>query len=173
MSNTSHEHHPSYSLRSQVENEDQHSVRGAQLLLAGTTLQQYCAAAQEEDDEGEDGPDVIDVKHLTSLAFVSCSRFSPSKKQVNVKAVTRLFPAEASDKDKKKKRRKSGVTEEAKAKNEDEPLPIDILVDTIIGFLEKGTAFLRTVANQSFSLLSARLRRNTIELILTVGNPIP
>ena len=97
----------------------------------------------------------------------------PKKKQANVNAVTRLFPAETSDKDKKKKKRKSGVTEEAKAKNEDEPLPIEIFVDTIVGFLEKGTAFLRTVANQSFSLLSARLERSTIELILTVGNPIP
>lgn len=91
---------------------------------------------------------------------------------MNINAITRLFPAETSDKDKKKKRHKSGVTEEAKAKNEDESLPIDILVDTIIGFLEKGTAFLRTVANRSFLLLSARMGRNTIELILTVGNPI-
>ena len=43
-----------------------------------------------------------------------------------------------------------------------------MLADTIIGFLEKGTAFLRTVANQSFSLLTAHLERSTIELILTV-----
>ena len=88
---------------------------------------------------------------------------------MNVNAVTRLFPPETSDKDKKKKKRKSTITEEARAKNGDEPLPIDILVDTIIGFLEKGAAFLRTLANQSFSLLSARLERSTTELILTVG----
>jgi hypothetical protein len=110
---------------------------------------------------------VIDVRHSPPHSFF---RPQPSfLKQANVTAVTRLFPAEASDKDKNKKKRKSAVTEEAKAKNEDEPLPIDIFMDTIIGFLEKGTAFLRAVANQSFLLLSARLERSTIELILTVG----
>ena len=90
-------------------------------------------------------------------------------KQANANAITRLFPAETPDKDKREAKRKNAVTKEAKAKNEDEPLPIDILVDTIISFLERGTAFLRTVANQSFLLLSARLERSTIELILTVG----
>lgn len=151
-----------------MDNEDQHCARGAQLLLAGIILQQYCTASEEEDDEGEDGSDVIDVRHSTSLALVFCSQFFLPK-QANVNAVTLLFSAETSDKDKKKKKRKSAVTEEAKANNGDEPLPIDILADTIIGFLEKGTTFLRTVANRSFSLLSARLERSTIELILTVG----
>lgn len=83
--------------------------------------------------------------------------------------VTRLFPADTSEKDKKKKKRKSAIIEESQPKDGDEPLPIDMLADTIIGFLEKGTAFLRIVANQSFSLLSARLERSTIELMLTVG----
>lgn len=83
--------------------------------------------------------------------------------------VTRLIPIETPDKDKKKKKRKSVAIEDSNPKDGGEPLPIDVLVDTIIGFLEKGTAFLRTVANQSFSLLSAHLERSTIELILTVG----
>lgn len=77
-----------------------------------------------------------------------------------------MFPAGTSDKDEKKKR-KNVVNEEPELKDE-EP-PIDMLADTIIGFLEKGTVFLRTVANQSFSLLSALLERSTIELMLTVG----
>ena len=80
--------------------------------------------------------------------------------------IIRLFPAKTSDRDKNKRKRKSI---EPQSEEGDEPFPIDVLADTIIGFLEKGTAFLRTVANQSFSLLSARLKRSTIELILTVG----
>lgn len=80
MSGTGRGYHPSHSLYSQVENEDQRSVHGAQLLLAGITLQQHCTAGQEEDDEGEDGPDVIDVRYPISLAFVSCLRFFPSEK---------------------------------------------------------------------------------------------
>jgi len=44
--------------------------------------------------------------------------------------------------------------------------PIDVFVDTIIGFLEKSTTYLRTISNQSFSLLSASVRDTTIDLIL-------
>jgi DNA polymerase phi len=86
-----------------------------------------------------------------------------------VNSITRLFPLEAPENDKKKQRRDSVATESAKLEEGDGPSPIDVLVDAIIGFLEKGTSFLRTVANQSFSLLAARLERHTIELILTVS----
>ncbi|KAF9653857.1 hypothetical protein BDM02DRAFT_3265026 [Thelephora ganbajun] len=122
-----------------IDSQDQNSIRGAQLLLAGTILQQYCTA-------GEDGVDMVDA---------------------TANGITRLFLAETSGRDKKKKKRESAITGEAQPKDGDEPPPIDMLTDTIIGFLEKGTTFLRTVANQSFSLLSARLERSTIELILT------
>ena len=96
-----------------------------------------------------------------------------SPRQATVSGVTGLFPTAASHKDKNKKKRKSVVDEEPQPEGRGEPLPIDILTDTIVGFLEKGTAFLRTVANHSFSLLSARLKRSTIELILTVGTIHP
>lgn len=145
-----------------MDNEDQHSVRGAQLLLAGTILQQYYAAG-EEDNESDDESDVIDVRHSTPRAFVFIHN---PYQQATVNGVTRLFSAKTSDKPKDKQKRKSV---ESQVEDGGEPLPIDILVDTIIGFLEKGTAFLRTVGNQSFSLLSACLKRSAIELILTVG----
>ena len=169
MSDTSHRHYLGRSLRLQVNNEDQHSVRGAQLLLAGAILQQYCTAGEGEDNESEDEDEsnVIDVRHQTLLTFVLCSQSLWEKKQATVNGVILLFPAGTSNKDEKKKR-KSVVTEEHEPKDGGEP-PIDILADTIIGFLEKGTVFLRTVANQSFSLLSALLERSTIELMLTVG----
>ncbi|KAJ7098057.1 DNA polymerase phi-domain-containing protein [Mycena belliarum] len=47
------------------------------------------------------------------------------------------------------------------------PEPVDILVDTIIGFLEKSTAYMRTVGNQVFSLISSFVQESTIDLILT------
>ena len=46
--------------------------------------------------------------------------------------------------------------------------PIDVLVDVIIGFLEKGTAYMRAAGNQSFSLLSGSVEDSTINLILSV-----
>jgi DNA polymerase phi len=48
--------------------------------------------------------------------------------------------------------------------------PVDILVDTIIGFLEKSTAYLKTTANQVFVLLSGSVKESTIDLILTVSS---
>ena len=64
------------SLYLQTDSGDQKSVRGAQLLLSGAILQQYCAAGEEEDDESEDGVDVIDVKHLTLLVDSPVYEFS-------------------------------------------------------------------------------------------------
>ncbi|KAI9446728.1 DNA polymerase phi-domain-containing protein [Lactarius indigo] len=45
--------------------------------------------------------------------------------------------------------------------------PIDVLVDVIVGFLEKGTAYMRATGNQSFSLLSGAVKDSTINLILS------
>ncbi|KAJ7905348.1 hypothetical protein B0H14DRAFT_2659931 [Mycena olivaceomarginata] len=50
----------------------------------------------------------------------------------------------------------------------DAPLEaVDIMVDTIIGFLEKSTAYMRAVGNQVFSLISSSVQASTIDLILT------
>jgi DNA polymerase phi len=51
---------------------------------------------------------------------------------------------------------------------QDDLEPIDVLVDTLIGFLEKATSYMRTVANQAFFLLSGSVKESTVELILTV-----
>ncbi len=66
---------------------------------------------------------------------------------------------------KAKKSRKSVPALEA----EDAPEPIDVLVDNVIGFLEKGTAYMRSIANQVFSLLSGVARESTIDLIVAVS----
>lgn len=47
--------------------------------------------------------------------------------------------------------------------------PVDILVDSIIGFLEQSTAYLRVVANQVFALLSGAVQESTVDLILSVS----
>ena len=66
-----------------------------------------------------------------------------------------------------KKKKKDKKTKESSEDTTDEP--VDILVDTIIGFLEKSTAYLRTVGNQVFSLLSGSVKNTTIDLILAVS----
>lgn len=47
------------------------------------------------------------------------------------------------------------------------PEPIDVIVDIIIGCLEKGTAYMRVVGVRSFSLLSGVVKDSTINLILS------
>ena len=42
-------------------------------------------------------------------------------------------------------------------------------MDIIIGYLEKGTAFVRAVGNRSFTLLSGVIKESTVNLILTVS----
>lgn len=78
-----------------------------------------------------------------------------------------MFPAEV--KKSKKSRKSMG---EDKGKEKELPAPIDVLADTVIGFLEKGTAYMRAVANQVFSLLSGAVQESTIDLILTVSVPL-
>jgi len=79
--------------------------------------------------------------------------------QACIDGVARFFPSGKKD---KKSRESDGRTDEST------PEPIDILVDLIIGFMEKSTAYLRTIGNQAFSLLSDAVKESTIDLILTV-----
>lgn len=75
-----------------------------------------------------------------------------------------MFPPESISKP-KKKGKASAVT--APEDNEAPP-PIDVLVDTLIGFLEASAANLRAVANQVFGMLTGEVKESTIDLILTV-----
>ncbi|KZV71817.1 hypothetical protein PENSPDRAFT_751491 [Peniophora sp. CONT] len=78
-----------------------------------------------------------------------------------VDGVSKLFaPPKKTSKKKSKKAAQEDVEEES------EPEPIDVLVDIIIGFLEKSTAFTRAVGNQSFSLLSGAVKGSTVDLVL-------
>ncbi|KAI9056874.1 hypothetical protein FKP32DRAFT_1598752 [Trametes sanguinea] len=79
-----------------------------------------------------------------------------------VDGASRLFPAES----KKSKKAHKSMGED-KGKEKELPAPIDVLVDAVIGFLEKGTAYMRAVANQVFALLSGAVQESTIDLILT------
>ena len=66
-----------------------------------------------------------------------------------------------------------GSTKAPKKKKENDGdadrAPIDILVDIIIGLLENSTNYKRTIANQSFTMLSALVADSTVDLILAVS----
>ncbi|KAJ7694223.1 DNA polymerase phi-domain-containing protein [Mycena rosella] len=66
------------------------------------------------------------------------------------------------------KKSKSKKAQKAAEDPDDAPLePVDVMVDTIIGFLEKSTAYMRTIGNQVFSLISSSVQGSTIDLILS------
>ncbi|RDB24111.1 DNA polymerase V [Hypsizygus marmoreus] len=75
-----------------------------------------------------------------------------------IDGATRMFPQ---GKKSKKSRKSAADTDDAV------PEPVDVFVDTIIGFLEKSTAYMRTVGNQVFALLSGAVQESTIDLIVT------
>ena len=80
-----------------------------------------------------------------------------------------MFPAEPAGAKKGKKGRKSAPAPAPSGDDGDLPAPVDVLVDAAIGFLEKGTAYLRAAANQAFALLSGAATASTIDLVLTVS----
>lgn len=77
--------------------------------------------------------------------------------QICITNIEQLFPRKSSPKKKKQQ-----------TSEEPEPTPVAALVDTLIGYLDKSTSFLRTIANQAFNLLSSLVDRESIDLILTV-----
>lgn len=78
-----------------------------------------------------------------------------------------MFPEKPSGKEKKKKRQ-SLSNESPIGEAGEEPEPVDVLVDNVIGFLEEATAYMRAVANQVFTSLAGSVKESTIDLILTV-----
>ncbi|KAJ3991119.1 DNA polymerase phi-domain-containing protein [Lentinula boryana] len=98
---------------------------------------------------------------LASLVQQSCSDEVVSLETIEscVEAAMREFALEKS----KKKRGRPSIP----AEDDDGLEPIDVIVDTIIGFMEKSTAYMRIVGNQVFSLISDQVKSSTIDLILT------
>lgn len=72
-----------------------------------------------------------------------------------------------STQNKSKNRRKSHTISQP---NSDSPKPIDVLVDVLIGFLEKSTSFLRAMANKTFLCIASAATETTIDLIVAVSN---
>jgi DNA polymerase phi len=77
-----------------------------------------------------------------------------------------MFPVE---KPKKSKKVHKPIVEVLDVVDSDEPPPIDILIDVLIGFLETSTAYMRAVANQVFAMLTSAVQVSTLDLIAAVS----
>ncbi|KAI0691182.1 DNA polymerase phi-domain-containing protein [Cytidiella melzeri] len=128
-----------------ITDERREAAKGAELLLSATLVHRYCM----DDSEGNDDDD---------SALESC-----------IAGASRMFPLEEGRSSQQKKGKKQDTPVSASATDDAEDAatePVDVLVDSIIGFLEQATAYMRAVANQVFSLLSESVRESTVELIL-------
>lgn len=123
-------------------------ARGAEILLRGYLIDLFCVGQDEDEDDEPDTTEPIEA----------C-----------IEACTCLFMPKSKSKKKKKRQAEEADVVEA-GEREGEEAPIDVLVDAIIGLLEKSGALLRAVANQAFALLSGSVQESTVELILKVCN---
>jgi DNA polymerase phi len=81
--------------------------------------------------------------------------------------VEKLF-ASSNVKDGKRKKKRKSEGPKGDDTVEDDVEPITAIVDVIIGYLEKSSSYLRSVANQSFGLMTSEVDKATADLILAV-----
>lgn len=66
------------------------------------------------------------------------------------------------------KSKKSKKKEEPGENSDEDAQPIDLLVDDLIGYLEKSSAFMRVVANRVFKAICGEVEGSTVHLLLMV-----
>ncbi|PFH52419.1 hypothetical protein AMATHDRAFT_139897 [Amanita thiersii Skay4041] len=112
---------------------------------------------REATDETSRGAELLLLATLLqSYCSSAGSKVGDEELEACINAINQFFPI------KKKKGPKIAETDDTETSFE----PIDTLVDTIIGFMEKSTAYLRVVGNQAFASLSSAIKESTIDLIL-------
>ncbi|KAJ3923602.1 DNA polymerase phi-domain-containing protein [Lentinula edodes] len=122
-----------------VSGNQQEAASGTQLLLVASLVQQSCS------------------EEVVSLETI----------ELCTNAATREFSLDKVKKKTKKGRPSASAPVDEVDSDDDGPEPIDAIVDTIIGFMEKSTAYMRTIGNQVFSLISGQVKSSTIDLVLT------
>jgi DNA polymerase phi len=131
------------------------AAQGVELLLSASLLHRRCATL--DDDEPDAG--ILEV----SVSSTSCStNLIVVVIQTCIAAAVTMFST-----DKSENRRKSHTLPQP---DSDSPKPIDMLVDVLIGFLEKSTSYLRAMANKIFLCIASAATETTIDLIVAVSN---
>ncbi|KAG1754468.1 DNA polymerase phi-domain-containing protein, partial [Suillus lakei] len=101
----------------------------------------------------------VELLLSASLLHRRCANLDVAVIQTCIAAAATTFSTD----NKSKKRRKSHAISQSES---DSPKPIDMLVDVLIGFLEKSTSYLRAVANKTFSCIASAATETTIDLIV-------
>lgn len=121
----------------QINGEKSEVAQGALLLLSSTLLQSYDAITEDNDEDP-----IPALEHCTTT-------------------VSNLLQLS-------KKKSKKTIKSDDEMEVDDEPQkPIDLLVDDLIGYLEKPKPLMRAITPQVFSLICSEVEGSTIELLLT------
>ncbi|KAF8061577.1 DNA polymerase phi-domain-containing protein [Lyophyllum atratum] len=140
----------------------QNPLEGEDLTLR-TKAQEIATRLRTVTDERQEAAKGAELLLLATVLQQYCTdeeeEVDTEALEATIDGATRMFPQGK----KSKKARKSAAADTDEAAAE----PVDIFVDTIIGFLEKSTAYMRTVGNQVFALLSGAVQESTIDLIVT------
>ncbi|KAG1891307.1 DNA polymerase phi-domain-containing protein [Suillus subluteus] len=136
----------------QVDGEMREVARGVELLLSASLLHRRCANL--DDDEPDAG--ILEASVSSTLCRISLIVVVI---QTCIAAAATMFSTD----NKSKNRRKSHTISQP---DSDSPKPIDMLVDVLIGFLEKSTSYLRAMANKTFLCVASAATETTIDLIV-------
>lgn len=132
------------------------AAKGVELLLSASLLHRRCAHL--DDDEPDAG--ILEASVSSTLCRINLIVVMI---QTCIAAAATMFSTD----NKSKNRRKSHTISQP---DSDSPKPIDMLVDVLIGFLEKSTSYLRAMANKSFSCIASAATETTIDLIVAVSD---
>ncbi|KAG8825804.1 DNA-directed DNA polymerase [Serendipita sp. 401] len=122
-----------------IQGADQEAAQGGILLVAGLTLQTYLISTEEMDTDplAATNETLRNVSSLFDLHSTKKKEDAPTSNGVTTMEV-----------------------------DPDEQKPFDLIVDDIIGYLEKPAPLMRAMAPQVFSAMCSKIEATTIELLI-------
>ncbi|TFK46446.1 hypothetical protein OE88DRAFT_1667862 [Heliocybe sulcata] len=117
------------------------------------------SAPEEQRDLAQGAKTLVQSTLVYQLCQIEEGRDHAEALEACLEAASRLLETK-SKKDKKRKKSESA------AADEEGPIPVDVFVDTIIGFLEEPSSYMRAVANLCFGMFATSVRESTVDLIL-------
>jgi DNA polymerase phi len=118
---------------------------------------------RQVDGEMREAAQGVELLLSASLLHRRCATLDDDEPDAGILETCIAAAATMFSTDKSENRRKSHTLPQP---DSDSPKPIDMLVDVLIGFLEKSTSYLRAMANKIFLCIASAATETTIDLIV-------
>jgi DNA polymerase phi len=134
-------------IATQKSNVDRDVARGVQVLLSFALLKSY--------DDDVKAYEILEVSCRRDAVTASRADGHPSGGYQDVqRCAERIF----------------GIDSPASSADQEDLPPVDLLVDVLIGYLDRASSDLRALATAVFGLISAKATGSTIEHLIAVSN---